>query len=105
MSSHKKVSLSEINQSIETPNNNHFWQNLRAFLGPGALVAVGYMDPGNWITSVVGGASYKYSLLFVIFISSLIAMQLQQIGRKAWDCNPDGLGSSNGSSFTQMASL
>ena len=70
MSSYEKVSLSEINQSIETPNNNHFWQNLKAFLGPGALVAVGYMDPGNWITSVVGGASYKYSLLFVILISS-----------------------------------
>ena len=82
MSSHKKVSLSEINQSIETPNNNRFWQNLKAFLGPGALVAVGYMDPGNWITSVVGGASYKYSLLFVILISSLIAMQLQQMAGK-----------------------
>ena len=82
MSSHKKVSLSEINQSIETPNNNHFWQNLKAFLGPGALVAVGYMDPGNWITSVVGGASYKYSLLFVILISSIIAMQLQQMAGK-----------------------
>ena len=82
MSSHKKVSLSEINQSIDTPNNNHFWQNLNAFLGPGALVAVGYMDPGNWITSVVGGASYKYSLLFVILISSLIAMQLQQMAGK-----------------------
>lgn len=82
MSSHKKVSLSEINQSIDTPNNNHFWQNLKAFLGPGALVAVGYMDPGNWITSVVGGAFYKYSLLFVILISSLIAMQLQQMAGK-----------------------
>ena len=53
MSTHEKVSLSEVNQSIETPKNNHFWQNLKAFLGPGALVAVGYMDPGNWITSVV----------------------------------------------------
>ena len=42
MSSYKKVSLSEINQSIETPNSNHFWQNLKAFLGPRALVAVGY---------------------------------------------------------------
>ena len=42
MSSYKKVSLSEINQSIETPNNNHFWQNLKAFLGPGAFVSVGY---------------------------------------------------------------
>ena len=82
MYSYEKVSLSEINQSIDTPNNNRFWQNLRAFLGPGALVAVGYMDPGNWITSVVGGASYKYSLLFVILISSLIAMQLQQMAGK-----------------------
>ena len=50
MTSSKKVSLSEVNQSIDTPNNNRFWQNLKAFLGPGALVAVGYMDPGNWIT-------------------------------------------------------
>ena len=82
MSSYEKVSLSEINQSIDTPNNNHFWQNLKVFLGPGALVAVGYMDPGNWITSVVGGASYKYSLLFVILISSIIAMQLQQMSGK-----------------------
>ena len=47
MTSSKKVSLSEVNQSIDTPNNNRFWQNLKAFLGPGALVAVGYMDPGN----------------------------------------------------------
>ena len=78
----KKVSLSEVNQSVDTPNNNRFWQNLKAFLGPGALVAVGYMDPGNWITSVVGGATYKYSLLFVILISSLIAMQLQQMAGK-----------------------
>ncbi len=43
MSSYQKVSLSEINQSIEPPNNNNFWQNLKAFLGPGALVAVGYI--------------------------------------------------------------
>ena len=82
MTSLKKVSLSEVNQSIDTPNNNRFWQNLKAFLGPGALVAVGYMDPGNWITSVVGGATYKYSLLFIILISSLIAMQLQQMSGK-----------------------
>lgn len=82
MSSYKKVSLSENNQSIEHPNNNHFWQNLKAFLDPGALVAVGYMDSGNWITSVVGGASYKHSLLFVILISSIISMQLQQMAGK-----------------------
>ena len=59
-----------------------FLTTLRAFLGPGALVAVGYMDPGNWITSVVGGASYKYLLLSVVLLSSLIAMQLQQMAGK-----------------------
>lgn len=75
-------SLSEVNQSIAVPKNVSFWQTLRAFIGPGALVAVGYMDPGNWITSVVGGATYKYLLLSVILISSLIAMQLQQMAGK-----------------------
>ena len=75
-------SLSEVNQSIAVPKNDSFWQTLLAFIGPGALVAVGYMDPGNWITSVVGGATYKYLLLSVILISSLIAMQLQQMAGK-----------------------
>lgn len=78
----RKRSLSEVNQSIQVPQNTSFFRTLKAFLGPGALVAVGYMDPGNWITSVVGGASYKYLLLFVILISSLIAMQLQQMAGK-----------------------
>lgn len=75
-------SLSEVNQSIVVPKNASFWRTLRAFIGPGALVAVGYMDPGNWITSVVGGATYKYILLSVVLISSLIAMQLQQMAGK-----------------------
>lgn len=75
-------SLSEVNQSIAVPKNASFWRTLRAFIGPGALVAVGYMDPGNWITSVVGGATYKYLLLSVVLISSLIAMQLQQMAGK-----------------------
>lgn len=77
-----KQSLSEVNQSVDVPKNASFLTTLRAFIGPGALVAVGYMDPGNWITSVVGGASYKYLLLSVILLSSLIAMQLQQMAGK-----------------------
>ena len=77
-----KVSLSEVNQSIAVPESDSFWKNFFAFLGPGALVAVGYMDPGNWITSVVGGATYKYALLSVILLSSLIAMQLQHMAGK-----------------------
>lgn len=77
-----KRSLSEVNQSVEVPHNSSFWNTLRSFLGPGALVAVGYMDPGNWITSVIGGATYRYLLLFVVLVSSLMAMQLQQMAGK-----------------------
>ncbi|HGD3823172.1 TPA: Nramp family divalent metal transporter [Streptococcus agalactiae] len=77
-----KRSLSEVNQSVEVPHNSSFWNTLRAFLGPGALVAVCYMDPGNWITSVIGGATYRYLLLFVVLVSSLMAMQLQQMAGK-----------------------
>lgn len=77
-----KRSLSEVNQSVEVPHNSSFWNTLRAFLEPGALVAVGYMDPGNWITSVIGGATYRYLLLFVVLVSSLMAMQLQQMAGK-----------------------
>lgn len=81
-STHYQKSLSEVNQSIAVPKNASFWRTLGAFIGPGALVAVGYMDPGNWITSVVSGATYKYLLLSVILVSSLIAMQLQQMAGK-----------------------
>ncbi|MFC3931263.1 Nramp family divalent metal transporter [Streptococcus dentapri] len=78
----ERRSLSEVNQTVRVPQSNSFWKNLRAFIGPGALVAVGYMDPGNWITSVVGGATYRYLLLAVVFSSSLMAMQLQQMAGK-----------------------
>ena len=72
------VSLEEINNTVYIPDPNaSFLRKLWAFSGPGALVAVGYMDPGNWITSIQGGALYSYLLLSVILISSLIAMLLQ----------------------------
>ncbi|CAK1232700.1 Nramp family divalent metal transporter [Fructobacillus fructosus] len=75
-------SLAEVNGSIEVPKNGSFWRRLWAFSGPGALVAVGYMDPGNWVTSIKGGAAYHYLLLSVILISSLIAMLLQYMAGK-----------------------
>jgi len=56
-----------------------WWKRIFSYLGPGALVAVGYMDPGNWSTDIAGGSAYNYSLLFVILISSLIAMYLQRL--------------------------
>ncbi|WP_414050632.1 Nramp family divalent metal transporter [Macrococcus animalis] len=70
-------SLEEINNTVSISENGHFLKRLSMFMGPGLLVAVGYMDPGNWITSMSGGAQYGYLLLFVILISSLSAMLLQ----------------------------
>jgi manganese transport protein len=76
-------SLEEINSTIHVPSRSSgFWKNLAAFSGPGALVAVGYMDPGNWITSIGGGAQFGYLLMSVILISSLIAMMLQYMCAK-----------------------
>lgn len=76
------ASLEEINGTVAIPKTKSFWRNLLAFSGPGALVAVGYMDPGNWITSIGGGAEYGYLLLSVVFLSSLIAMLLQYMAAK-----------------------
>ncbi|CAM3152424.1 Nramp family divalent metal transporter [Leuconostoc rapi] len=76
------LSLSDVNGSIEAPKDGSFWRKLLAFSGPGALVAVGYMDPGNWVTSVGGGAQYHYIMLSIVLISSLIAMMLQYMAGK-----------------------
>jgi len=76
------LSLSDVNGSIEAPKDGSFWRKLLAFSGPGALVAVGYMDPGNWVTSVGGGAQYHYVMLSIVLISSLVAMMLQYMAGK-----------------------
>ncbi len=75
-------SLEEINNTVAIPKNASFFKTLIAYSGPGALVAVGYMDPGNWITSIAGGAKYAYTLLSVVLISNLIAMLLQSMAAR-----------------------
>jgi manganese transport protein len=70
-------SLSEVHGSIPVPAHAGFWRKLFAFAGPGYLVAVGYMDPGNWATDIAGGARYGYTLLSVVMISNLMAILLQ----------------------------
>jgi manganese transport protein len=75
-------SLEEINGTVEVPKGKGFWKTLFAYSGPGALVAVGYMDPGNWSTSITGGQNFQYLLMSVILISSLIAMLLQNMAAK-----------------------
>lgn len=76
------ASLEEVNSSITVNRNSGFWKKLFAYSGPGALVAVGYMDPGNWSTSITGGQNFQYLLMSVILMSSLIAMLLQYLSAK-----------------------
>ena len=72
-------SLSEVFGTIRTRPTGSTWQKLIAFLGPGYLVAVGYMDPGNWATSLAGGSKFGYALLTVALLSNLMAILLQAL--------------------------
>src|SRR3954468_1554439 len=76
------ISLPEVHGSIAVPHDAGFWRKLFAFAGPGYLVAVGYMDPGNWATDLAGGARYGYTLLSVIMISNLMAILLQALAAR-----------------------
>nr|MDQ2659180.1 Nramp family divalent metal transporter [Verrucomicrobiota bacterium] len=75
-------SLSEVHRSLLVPSSAGFLRKLLAFAGPGFLVAVGYMDPGNWATDLAGGSKYNYALLSVIMISNLMAILLQALSLK-----------------------
>lgn len=75
-------SLPEVFSSINIPQDAGFWRKLFAFAGPGLMVAVGYMDPGNWATDIAGGAQFGYTLLSVILISNLFAIVLQHLALK-----------------------
>lgn len=75
-------SLPEVFSSINIPKDAGFWRKLFAFAGPGLMIAVGYMDPGNWATDIAGGAKFGYTLLSVVLISNLFAMVLQHLSVK-----------------------
>lgn len=72
-------SLPEVHRSIKVPKGKGFWRKLLAYGGPGYLVSVGYIDPGNWATDIAGGAKFGYTLLSVIFLSNLMAILLQSL--------------------------
>src|SRR5207344_784138 len=76
------ISLPEVHGSIAVPHDAGFWKKLFAFAGPGYLVAVGYMDPGNWATDIAGGARFGYALLSMIMLSNLMAIVLQALSAR-----------------------
>jgi manganese transport protein len=73
----EQFSLPEFHGTVDVSSGTTWWGTMKAYIGPGALVAVGYMDPGNWSTSIAGGSAFGYALLFVVLLSSLMAMFLQ----------------------------
>src|SRR4051812_9284775 len=75
-------SLPEVHGTVAIPHTSGFWRKMLAFAGPGYLVAVGYMDPGNWATDLAGGARYGYTLLSVIMVSNLMAILLQALAAR-----------------------
>ena len=81
-SSAPDASLPEVNASVSISVSANFWRRLLGFLGPGFLIAVGYMDPGNWATDIAGGSRYGYTLLFAIMVSNLLAILLQSLALK-----------------------
>ena len=75
-------SLPEVHRTVGIPTGASFWKKALAFSGPGFLVAVGYMDPGNWATDIAGGSRFAYRLIFVLFISNLIAILVQALAAR-----------------------
>ena len=78
----QQVSLPEVHRSVVIPVTASFWRKLFAFSGPGFLIAVGYMDPGNWATDLAGGAQFGYTLLFIVLLSNFMAVLLQHLSIK-----------------------
>lgn len=74
-----KPSLSEVHRTIAIPEGKGFWRKMLAYAGPGYLVSVGYMDPGNWATDIAAGSRFGYSLLSVVLLSNLMAVLLQSL--------------------------
>jgi len=74
-----RPSLPEVHRSIPIPDVKGFWRKMLAYAGPGYLVSVGYMDPGNWATDIAGGSRFGYTLLSVILLSNLMAVLLQSL--------------------------
>jgi manganese transport protein len=79
---HQLPSLPEVHAKVGLSQSPQYWRRLLGFLGPGFLIAVGYMDPGNWATDIAGGSRFGYTLLFVIMASNLMAILLQSLSLK-----------------------
>src|ERR1700743_3047332 len=78
----KHVSLGEVHGSIDATRKRPWWRQLFVFFGPAYLVSVGYMDPGNWATDLAGGSKFGYALIWVLLMSNIMAILLQNLSAR-----------------------
>ena len=101
----RDLSLAEVHGSVPVPVTASFWRKVFAFAGPGYLVAVGYMDPGNWATDIAGGARYGYTLLSVVMLSNLMAILLQAMAARLGIASGRDLAQACRDSYSRPATL
>ena len=98
-------SLPEVHASVRVSQSHVYWRRLLGFIGPGFLISVGYMDPGNWATDIAGGSRFGYTLLFVVMLSNLMAILLQSLALKLGVATERDLAQLCHESFGRKASL
>jgi manganese transport protein len=98
-------SLPEVHASVHISQSRVYWKRLLGFIGPGFMISVGYMDPGNWATDIAGGSRFGYTLLFVIMLSNLMAILLQSLSLKLGVATERDLAQLCHESFGKKASI
>ncbi len=98
-----EVSLSEVHGSIDTAKTG--WKKIFSFLGPAYLISVGYMDPGNWATDLQGGSKFGYSLIWVLFMSNLMALLLQGLSARLGIVRGRDLAQANREAYPKIINL
>src|SRR5580693_2029948 len=101
----KDVSLSEVHGSIDTTGKRSRWRQLFVFFGPAYLISVGYMDPGNWATDLAGGSQFGYTLLWVLMMSNLMAILLQNLSARLGIVRGRDLAQANREAYPKYVTL
>ena len=101
----RNVSLIEVHGSVDTTMQSRWWKQLFVFFGPAYLVSVGYMDPGNWATDLAGGSQFGYSLIWVLFMSNLMALLLQNLSARLGIVRGRDLAQANREAYPKIVNI
>src|SRR5450432_2581143 len=99
------VSLSEVHETIDTTRSATRGKRILAFLGPAYLISVGYMDPGNWATDLAGGSKFGYALIWILLMSNLMALLLQNLSARLGIVRGRDLAQANREAYPKMVNI